>query len=397
VSLSPTSLTFASQTVGTTSAAQTVTLKNTGTASLSISGIAASGSFAETNTCGSSLAANASCTISVTFTPTAAGALTGAITFTNNAAASPQQVSLSGTATAATPAVSFSPTSLAFASQTVATTSTAQTVTLKNTGTASLSISGIAASGNFAETTACPSSLPAGASCAISVTFTPTAAGTLTGSLTFTDNAAASPQQVGLSGTGAAAATPAVSLSPTSLTFASQTVGTTSAAQTVTLTNSGAGALSISGIAASGNFAETTACPSSLPAGASCTISVTFTPTAAGALTGSLTFTDNAAASPQKVSLSGTAVAAAAAPVAGPSVQLSWSESSTGVAGYNVYRSLYWGTAYTLVNSSPVPTQAYTDSTVSAGQTYFYVFTSVSSSGVESAYSAQVTAAVPTS
>ena len=109
-----------------------------------------------------------------------------------------------------------------------------------------------------------------------------------------------------------AAATPAVSLSPTSLTFASQTVGTTSAAQTITLKNTGAGALSISGIAASGNFAETNTCGTSLAASASCTISVTFTPTAAGTLTGAITFTDNAAASPQAVSLSGTAVAATA-------------------------------------------------------------------------------------
>ena len=175
----------------------------------------------------------------------------------------------------------MSPTSLTFASQTVGTTSAAQTVTLTNSGTGSLSISSIAASGNFAETNNCGTSLAAGASCTLSVTFTPTAAGTLTGAITFTDNAAASPQKVSLSGTGAAAATPAVSLSPTSLTFASQTVQTTSAAQTVTLKNSGTGSLSISGIAASGNFAETTTCPSSLPAGASCTISVTFTPATA--------------------------------------------------------------------------------------------------------------------
>ena len=375
VSFSPTSLTFASQTVATTSAAQTITLKNTGAGALSISGIAASGNFAETNTCGTSLAASASCTISVTFTPTAAGTLTGAITFTDNAAASPQSVSLSGTGASTTPTISLSPTSLTFASQAVGTTSAAQTVTLSNTGAGALSISGIAASGNFAETTACPSSLPAGASCTISVTFTPTAAGTLTGAITFTDNAAASPQSVSLSGTSTAAlaitttslpsgvvgtaysttlaatggvapytwtdspcsgacntgmgfstagilagtpvnagtttftmtvtdsaghtaatpltititapAAPAVSFSPTSLTFASQTVATTSAAKTITLTNTGAGALSISGIAASGNFAETTACPSSLPAGASCTISVTFTPTAAGNADGS--------------------------------------------------------------------------------------------------------------
>ena len=485
VSLSPTSLTFASQTVATTSAAQTVTVKNTGTAALTISGIAASGNFAETTACPSSLPAGASCTVSVTFTPTAVGTLTGAITFTDNAAASPQNIGISGTGTSgltiataslpaatvgtaysttlaaangtapytwtwtscsgactgislsssgvlagtpgnagtatftftvtdsaghtastqlpmtiaagATPTVSLSPTSLTFASQTVATTSAAQTVTLTNTGTAALTISGIAASGNFAETNTCGTSLAASASCTVSVTFTPTAAGTLTGSITFTDNAAASPQAVSLSGTAVAAVakTPAVSLSPTSMTFASQTVATTSAAQTVTLTNTGAGALSISGIAASANFAETTACPSSLPAGASCTISVTFTPTAAGTPTGSITFTDNAAASPQAVSLSGTAVAAAS--TATPSVALSWTESSSSISGYNVYRSTTSGTGYTQVNSSLLTSPAYTDTSVSNGQTYYYVVTSVNTSNVQSAYSAQVTAVVPAS
>ncbi len=485
VSLSLTSLTFASQTVATTSPAQSVTLTNTGNASLSISGISPSGNFAETNNCGSSLAASASCTISVTFTPTASGTLTGAISFTDNGASSPQKVSLSGTAVAATaPVVSLSSMSLTFASQTVATTSAAQAVTLTNTGTASLSISGIAASGSFAETNNCGSSLAASASCTISVTFTPTTSGTLTGAISFTDNGASSPQKVSLSGTAVAAApaltvtstslpngtvgtaytatltaangtapytwtdpacsgscntgmsfgsngvlsgtpanagtstftfavvdakgntatkqlsitiaaaatAPVVSLSPTSLTFASQTVATTSAAQSVTLKNTGTASLSISTLAASGSFAETNNCGSSLAASASCTISVTFAPTASGTLTGGITLTDNAASSPQAVSLTGTAVAATQ-----PQVTLSWTESSTSVSGYNVYRSTQSGTGYTEINLSLVPTQSYVDNTVSAGQTYYYVVTAVNASGAQSAYSTQVSASVPTS
>ncbi len=268
VSLSRTSLTFASQTMATTSTAQAVTLTNTGNASLSISGIGASGSFAETNNCGSSLASSASCTISVTFTPTATGTLTGGITLTDNAAASPQAVSLSGTAVAAAaPVVSLSATSLTFPSQTIATTSAAQAVTLTNTGNAALSISGIVASGSFAETNNCGSSLAASASCTVSITFTPTATGTLTGAISFTDNGTASPQKVSLSGTAIAATAPVVSLSPTSLTFASQTIATTSAAQVVTLTNTGNASLSISGIVASGTLPRrTTAAQAWLPA-----------------------------------------------------------------------------------------------------------------------------------
>jgi hypothetical protein len=378
VSLSPTGLIFASQTVATTSAAQTVTLTNTGAGALSISSIAASGPYTETNACPSSLPAGANCTISVTFTPTLAGTLVGALTFTDNAAASPQMIGLSGTGVTA---LAITTTSLPAGAVGTPYSTTLAAVN----GTAPYTWTDSPCSGS------CNTGM--GFSAAGVLSGAPVNAGTSTFTMTVTD-AAGHTASTQLSITIAAAATPAVSLSPTSLTFASQTVGTTSAAQTITLTNTGAGALSISGIAASGNFAETTACPSSLPAGASCTISVTFTPTAAGSPTGTISFTDNAAASQQAVSLSGTAVAATGS--SSPSVQLSWTETTGTIAGYNVYRSTQSGTGYAVVNSSLVASGSYTDTTVSAGQTYYYVVTSVSN-GVESAYSAQVTAVVPAS
>ena len=220
---------------------------------------------------------------------------------------------------------------------------------------------------------------------------TPVNAGTSTFTFMVTDSAGhTATAQLSITIAAATASAAAVSLSPTSLTFASQTVATTSAAQTVTLTNTGTAALSISGIAASGNFAETNTCGSSLAVNASCTISVTFTPTAAGTLTGAITFTDNAAASPQTVSLSGTGAAAGA-----PSVALAWAESSSSVSGYNVYRSTQSGTGYTQINSGLATSQAYTDTTVSLGKTYYYVVTAVNTGGVQSAYSSQVTAVVP--
>jgi hypothetical protein len=304
-SLSPASLTFASQNVGTTSAAQTVTLTNTGSAALTVTGISASGDFAETDNCGSSVAVGAKCAISVTFTPTASGTRTGTLSVADNTSGSPQSVSLSGTGAGSAPVVSLSPSSLTFASQTVGTTSTAQTVTLTNTGSATLTITGISASGDFAETDNCGSSVAAGANCAINVTFAPTASGTRTGTLSIANNASGSPQSAKLTGTGAGSA-PVVSLSPSSLTFASQTVGTTSAAQTVTLSNTGNASLTITGVSASGDFAETNSCGSSVAAGVNCTISVTFTPTASGTRTGTLSITDNASGSPQSVSLTGT-------------------------------------------------------------------------------------------
>ena len=112
-SVSPTSLTFGSQTVGTTSAAQTVTLSNTGSAALTITSIVASGDFAASNTCGGSLAAGGNCSISVTLTPTASGTRTGSLSVMDNATGSPQTVSLTGTgsSTAADFSLSVSPTS----------------------------------------------------------------------------------------------------------------------------------------------------------------------------------------------------------------------------------------------------------------------------------------------
>jgi len=309
VVLSPTSLSFGTVAIGTTSTAKTVTLKNTGTALLTISAITVTGTntadFAQTHTCGSSLAAGASCTISVTFKPTASGTRSASLSVTDNAPGSPQKVPLSGTGTTA----KLSPTSLSFGTVAIGVASATKTVTLKNTGTASLTISAITITGtnatDFAQTHTCGGSLAAGASCTFSIKFKPTASGTRTAALSVTDNAAGSPQKVPLSGIGTTA-----KLSPTSLNFGSVTVGVTSAAKPVTLTNVGTTTFMITGIAITGanagDFLQTNTCGSSLAAGASCTISVKFKPSATGARSAALAISDNAAGSPQKVTLSGT-------------------------------------------------------------------------------------------
>ena len=304
MTLSSMSLTFASQQVGSTSGAQSVTLANTGQVPVTITSIFATGDFSETSNCGGMIAVSASCTISVTFMPTATGARTGTISINDNASGSPQAIALSGTGTAA-PAVTLSNTSLAFSAQSVGSTSAAQTVQLTNSGQAPLSITSIAASGDFAVTSSCGSTLPVSSSCSISVTFSPTMAGSRTGKVAITDDASGSPQMIALTGIGTV---PAVMLSTVALNFAAQVIGTTSAAQTVTLMNSGQASLSITGIAASGNFATQTTCGSMLAAGANCTISVTFTPTAAGNQEGQITIVDDASGSPQTVSLTGTGV-----------------------------------------------------------------------------------------
>jgi len=170
-----------------------------------------------------------------------------------------------GTVQAASPVVTLAPLSFTFAAQTVGTQSAAQTLTVTNTGTVDLQlVSGTFTGSNtndFSFTTNCPFSLAVGASCTASITFTPSAAGTRTATFLATDNAVDSPQSISLSGTGTVTTAPAVTLSASSLTFANQAVNTTSAAQGVTLTNTGTAALTISSVAASAPFAQTNTCP----------------------------------------------------------------------------------------------------------------------------------------
>jgi len=319
--LSAVSLQFGNTNVGSTSAAETTTVTNTGSTPVTFTSISASGDFAETNDCGASLAAGASCVVSVTFTPKVSGIRTGAVTISYNGLGSPQAVNLTGTGVVPAPNVTLSPASLTFGNQPLGTTSPTQSVTLSNCGTAALSMTSIAASGDFAETNTCGNSVAAGTGCTISVTFTPTAAGVRGGAITITDDAAGSPQMVSLTGNGQTSE-PVVTLSLTSLVFPNQVLHTTSAAETVTLKNPGSAALTVTSIAISGDYAQTNSCGGSVAAGGTCTISVTFTPTAPGTRTGTVTISDNAPGSPQVVSLTGTGM--------GPVVSFSATTMSVG-------------------------------------------------------------------
>jgi hypothetical protein len=355
-SFSPASLAFASTIVGASSAMQGITLKNTGTAALTLSGITIGGanatSFSQTNNCGTSLAISASCTVTVTFKPASAGALSASLNFADNAANSPQAVALSGTGNA--PAVSLSPVSLAFASTIVSASSATQGITLKNTGTAALTLSGITIGGanatSFSETNNCGTSLAISASCTVTVTFKPAAGGALAASLSFADNAAASPQAVALSGTGIVPA-PVVTLSLPSLSFPVTAVSAAgsvsySPAQAITLTNTGNAVLTISSITLSGtnptSFTQMNNCPSSLAAASSCTALVRFTPTAAGIRSATLVFSDNASPTTQSVALSGTGAVA-------PAIALS---STTLSFGSVTHTTTSVAQAVTLTNSS---------------------------------------------
>ena len=301
ITLTPNNLTFNPEPAGTTSAPQTVTLANAGAQKLYLS-LSASAGFAETDNCGGVVAAGASCAISVTFAPASTGSFSGAITLRDNAPQNPQTVVLTGTG--GVPSATLTPASVPFGGQPVGTTAPAQTVTLTNAGNGPLTISSITATGDFSQTSNCGGSLGAGASCSMSVTFTPATSGTRQGTLTVTDNASGSPQSASLSGTGLVAVG---SLSPVGLVFAAQPLGTSSAPLTATFSNSGNLALNLLSITTSGAFSETNNCGPTVAGGSNCTISVTFNAAAIGSANGTLTVTDSNART-YTATLSGTGV-----------------------------------------------------------------------------------------
>jgi hypothetical protein len=357
----PSALSFATQNIGTTSTAQSVTLSNAGTAAMAISGIAATGDFGVTHNCGTGLGAGGFCTLGVTFKPTATGPRTGNITVASNAPGSPHSIALSGTGQGGAGVVNTS--SLSFASQGAGTTSAKQTVTLSNTGVAALNIASIEVTGDFARTTTCGTTLETRANCNISVSFSPTALGARSGTLVITSDSLNSPISIALSGTGVAS--PAVTLSKTALSFVSTGAAGTNLVQTVTLTNSGTAPLNLTSIAASGDFSVDNNCGAGLGAGGSCTLTVTFRPAGTANATGSILITSNAPGSPHAVTLS----ASDSTPSADADKVFSWAErtypeffspangASQTITGYRL--RAYSGGGFLAVNDSVTPNLYY--------------------------------------
>ncbi|MBA3913526.1 MAG: choice-of-anchor D domain-containing protein, partial [Acidobacteriales bacterium] len=316
VSYTPSSWAFPSTIVGVSSTSKTITLKNLGSINLNITGVqitgANPGDFSQTNTCGTTVLPNASCTFSVVFTPQGTGPRSAALSVTDNGDGSPQAVALTGTGTQ--PLVSVSPSSLVYTTQQYNTASKTQKVTVTNNGTAALTITAIGFTGtnatDFTDTTTCPIStgmLAVGSSCTVTVTFTPKGMGPRSANLSITDNAPASPQVAALTGTGTFA-----KLTPTTLAFTAITVGRSSGAKTVTFTNVGNASLTMNGISLTGanpgDFTQTNTCGTSVAPGGTCTVTVTFKPTALGARAANLYFDDSDGAGPQTVTLTGTGI-----------------------------------------------------------------------------------------
>jgi Abnormal spindle-like microcephaly-assoc'd, ASPM-SPD-2-Hydin len=316
--LSPPSVNFGDITVGQSSSGKIIRVSNIGNESLALNSLTVSGSdateFIASPNCPPVLQANATCSVTVTFTPKAAGLRQASFAAADNGPGSPQSITFIGTGVAPESAVTLAPGSVAFASIDQGTASSPKTVSVTNSGVATLHVSSVALSGanpnDFQLMNACSGAYLENAVCTIGVTFAPLAAGLRTASIVITDDAPDSPQSVQLrgTGTGAPVTKPAVSLSPATISFGTITQGITSGPQSVTLTNVGSAALHISSVtlnaADASDYKMINGCnPASYPIGASCTVSLTFLPLAAGAHIATLTISDEAPNSPQTISV----------------------------------------------------------------------------------------------
>jgi len=291
------------------------------------------------------------------------------------------------------PAIQVNPTSINFGNA-VDGTKLSQVLILKNTGTATLSITQVTETGSASFTVSgflLPLNVSAGQQTTMTVAFQPTAVGATSGNISIVSNAATSPTSVARAGTGIAA-TLRLGISPTSLSFGNVTTGTSSTTQNVTITNTGNVNVTISQINLSGAGYSTTggSAPVTLTPAQNLILTVQFSPTTAGAASGTISIMSNASGSPAAVSLSGTGVAAVQ-----HSVALAWNASTSTVSGYNIYRSTVSGSSYTKINPSLITLLNYTDLTVQSGTTYFYVTTAMDLNGNESVHSNEVSASVP--
>ncbi|HXO88801.1 MAG TPA: choice-of-anchor D domain-containing protein [Candidatus Acidoferrales bacterium] len=384
--LTPNTVQFGQVNVDTTSS-MPVTMKNVGNAPIIINNeiFRASASIIMSGfKLPVTLSVGQSLTFVMKFAPTVVGAQSGYVLFLSNAAHIGFSLVINGSGVQ--PSVSAVPTSASFGSVPVG-ASTSQTIQLKNAGTTPLTISAATASGTGFSVSGLtlPVALSAGTAATLTIKFSPKSAGAVSGAATVTGSSSVS---VPISGTGVSDTT-TLSASATTENFGNVTVGS-SATATVNLKNTGNSAVTISTVSSAGTGVSASgAAEVILSPGQATALSVKFAPTKAGAVTGSVTVASNASNSPVTIAVSGDGVA----PPSTYSVNLSWAPSaSSGVSGYDVYRSKVSGGPYTQIGSAS--TVDYTDSSVQANTEYFYVITSVEA-GVQSGYSSQIAVSIP--
>ena len=387
----PTSLSFGNVQVGN-SKNLSETLTNSGGSSLTISAATVSGSGVSLSGLSLPLTLNAgqSTSFTVQFAPTAGGAVSGNVTITSNGSNPTLNIAVSGTGV--TPgALTPNPATLAFGNVQVGNTgSISETLTNSGGTTVNISQANVTGAGFSITGLTVPTTLNAGQSVTFTAKFAPATTGAASGTLEIISDGSNSPLDIGMTGTGTAQGQ--LSVSPTTLDFGNVVVGANSAL-TGTLNATGASVTVSSANSTSSEFALSgITLPKTIAAGGSATFTVTFTPNATGAATANLTFQSNASNAPTVQALTGNGQAPPS-----HSVDLSWVASgSSGVVGYNIYRRNSSGSYGSALNSSPNASLTFTDNTVSAGKTYFYVVRAVDGNDVESANSNEVQAIVPT-
>ncbi|MGA9862926.1 MAG: choice-of-anchor D domain-containing protein, partial [Terriglobales bacterium] len=321
-------------------------------------------------------------------TPTAAATSTVTLSANNSGGTGSASLTLTINPAPAAGQLTANPASLAFGSAQVGSSLTL-TDSLTNTGGSSVTISQATATGTGFSISGLtvPLTLNPGASVTFSALFAPQSAASLSGGIAVVSNASNSTLNVSLSGTGTAPGT--LTIAPTTLSFGNATVGT-SVSQSSSLSAAGASVTVSSASLSSAEFSLTgISLPVTITAGQSVPVTMTFTPQSSGSASGVLTVGSNASNAATQT-LSGMGVAPTQ-----HSVSLSWTDTNSGTAGYNVYRGNASGGPFTEINSGLDTTTAYSDTSVTAGQTYYYVATAVNESGEESAYSNEAQAAVP--
>ena len=407
MTVNPSSVNFGSVQTGASSP-QALVLGNSGNSDLTISQATISGQGFSLSgpALPLTLKAGQSAMASVVFAPVSSGGARGSLSLVtstvsvhdrsgkhNNVSTTTTSVSLSGAGatlspTPATPgALVANPGGLGFTGVQVGSSQT-QSATLSNSGGSPVTIAQATATGNSFSSSglSLPLTLAVGQSVTFGVTFAPVSAGSANGTISITSDAPTAAPTISLAGTGTAQGQ--VSVSPVSTDFGSVTVGT-SKVQSGTLIASGSSVtLSSASVTESEFSLSGITLPITLAPGQSAPFTLTFVPRASGVAAATLSFTSNAANSAAD-SLTGTGVAPPQ-----HSVNLAW-DASSAVVGYNVYRGSQSGGPYSKINPVLNAATSYTDSSVQGGQNYYYVTTSVDSTGTQSSYSNEIQAVIP--
>ncbi len=371
LSVTPNSLVFPEQAVNTTSTPQVITLTNIGSANMLL-GVALAGTnpeqFSQTNNCPGTFGIGATCQVSVTFTPTQPGLPTALISIFGNAPGDPQTIPLTGS-TPGAGSLSFDPTTVTFVWST-AFPAAVEGLTITNNSNSPVTISGVSLAGadaaDFSLSSVGPNvclvTLPSGGECQFLVTLSTPLPRTQTASLIITSSAVGSPMTVPVTSSMVPNPAPVVTLSPSTITFPSQYVGTSGLPQTLTVTTTGGAALTVTAVTTSGaDFGVLSNCGNPVPIANNCTIGVFFDPTVGGTRTGTLKITDNAGNSPQTVALTGSGLdfsmtpgaAASATVTAGQTASYSIAVAPAGGFAANVALSCSGGPAGSACAVSP--------------------------------------------